>query len=66
MHLSHAWQSKEGHSELRRERHTSAQAWDGGGESGSQLCNVASDKTFPLSFCFPSFLFAASGELHPS
>lgn len=66
MQLSHAWQSKEGHPEPRREGHASAQAWDGGGESASQLCSVASDKTFPPSFCFPSLLFAASGELHPS
>lgn len=35
MQLSHAWQSKEGHPEPRKERHTSAQTWDGGGESGS-------------------------------
>lgn len=35
MQLSHAWQSKEGHPESRKERQTSAQTWDGGGESGS-------------------------------
>lgn len=68
MQLSHAWQSKEGHPEPRRERHTSAQPWDGGGESGSQLCSVTSDKNIPPSFCSPSLcsFWGLASQLTPA
>lgn len=61
-HLPSSWlvpgEGKEGCPEPRRERQTPAQPWGGGGGgSGSRLCSVASDKTFPPLFWFPSSLF---------
>lgn len=52
----------------RRERHTSAQPWDGGGESGSQLCSVTSDKNIPPSFCSPSLcsFWGLASQLTPA
>lgn len=68
MQLSHAWQSKEGHPEPTRERHTSAQAWDGGGKSGSQVCGLRQDLSTILLFSFFSLcsFWGIASQLTPA